>query len=128
MTDEEWQHLYENFETTELLSAVDAVDSLRDDLNDGEGCRPPELRTNLLKLHELAMAVVNNGSQSQAAKMFDLAIELDEQVCHMMTGLEQIHGTLANLVVLYPAKALTQMAVGDTTVGSTPTRETKSLL
>ena len=30
MTDDEWQHLYENFETTELLSAVDAVDSLRD--------------------------------------------------------------------------------------------------
>jgi len=41
MTDEEWQHLYENFETTELLRAVDAVDSLRDDLNDGECFRPP---------------------------------------------------------------------------------------
>ena len=66
MTDEEWQHLYENFETTALLSAVDAVDSLRDDLNDGEGCRPPELRTNLLKLHELAMAVVNHGARSQS--------------------------------------------------------------
>jgi hypothetical protein len=32
MTEEEWQHLYENFETTALLSAVDAVDCLRDDL------------------------------------------------------------------------------------------------
>src|SRR5271157_175592 len=84
MTEEEWQHLYENFETTELLSAVDAVDCLRDDLNDGEGCRPPELRTNLLKLHELAMAVVNNGSRSQASKMFNLAMNLDEQVSHMM--------------------------------------------
>ena len=41
MTDEEWQHLYENFETTELLSAVDAVDSLRDDLNDGLLVLPP---------------------------------------------------------------------------------------
>ena len=37
MTDEEWQHLYENFETYALL---DAVDSLRDDLNDGDNCRP----------------------------------------------------------------------------------------
>jgi hypothetical protein len=55
MTEEEWQHLYKNFETAELLSAVDAVDCLRDDLNDGEGGRPLELRTNLLKLHELAM-------------------------------------------------------------------------
>ena len=63
MTEEEWQHLYENFETTALLSAVDAVDCLRDDLNDGEGCRPPELSTDLLKLHELAMAVVNNGAR-----------------------------------------------------------------
>ena len=70
--------LYENFETTELLSAVDAVDSLRDDLNDGECFRPPELRTNLLKLHELAMAVVNNGSRSQVSKMFDLGMDLDE--------------------------------------------------
>ena len=78
---EEWQHLYENFETTELLSAVDAVDSLRDDLNDGEGCRPPELRTDLLKLHELAMAVVNNGA---------------------MNELEQVQDTLAKLVALYP--------------------------
>ena len=83
MTEEEWQHLYENFETTELLSAVDAVDCLRDDLNDGEGCRPPELRTNLLKLHELA-------------------INLDEQVSHMMNELEQVQDTLAKLVALYP--------------------------
>ena len=83
MTEEEWQHLYENFETTELLSAVDAVDCLRDDLNDGEGCRPPELRTNLLKLHELAM-------------------NLDEQVSQMMNELEQVQDTLAKLVALYP--------------------------
>jgi hypothetical protein len=102
MTDKEWQHLYENFETTELLSAVDAVDSLRDDLNDGEGCRPPELCTNLLKLHELAMAVVNNGACSQASEMFNLTMDLDEQVSHMMTDLEQIQSTLAKLMVLYP--------------------------
>jgi hypothetical protein len=41
MTEEEWQHLYENFETTGLLSAVDAVDCLRNDLNDGEGFGRP---------------------------------------------------------------------------------------
>ena len=102
MTDEEWQHLYENFETTELLSAVDTVDSLRDDLNDGEYSRPPELRTNLLKLHELAMAVVNNGARGQASEMFDLAMDLEEQVSHMRTNLEQIQDTLAKLIALYP--------------------------
>lgn len=53
----------ENFDTTTLLRAVDAVDELRDDLNDGEDGSPPQLRTDLLKLHQLAMAVFNEGAQ-----------------------------------------------------------------
>ena len=81
MTDDDWQHLYENFETYALLDAVDAVDRLRDDLNDGECGRPPELRTNLLKLHGLAMAAVNQGAVSQ-----------------MLTQLEHIQDTLSQLV------------------------------
>jgi hypothetical protein len=37
ITDEEWNELApENFDTTALLRAVDAVDELRGDLNDGE--------------------------------------------------------------------------------------------
>lgn len=102
MTEEEWQHLYENFETADLLSAVNAVDSLRDDLNDGEHGRPPQLHTDLLKLHQMAMAVVNNGSRTLAAGMFDLAMDLDEQVSRMTNELEQIQDTLAKLVALYP--------------------------
>lgn len=60
ITDDEWDKLSpENFETHSLLRAVDAVDELRDDLNDGEHATPPQLRTDLLKLHQLAMAVIN---------------------------------------------------------------------
>ena len=75
---------------------------MRGDLNDGEYSRPTELRTNLLKLHELAMAVVNNGARGQASEMFDLAMDSEEQVSHMMTNLEQIQDTLAKLIALYP--------------------------
>ena len=102
MTDEEWENLNENFETTDLLSAVDAVDSLRAELNDGKGLEPPELRTGMLRLHDLAMAVVNNGERDQASEMFDLALDLEDQVSSMMTELEQIQDTLAKLVALYP--------------------------
>ncbi|MBK7955695.1 MAG: hypothetical protein IPK02_18070 [Candidatus Accumulibacter sp.] len=56
----------ENFETHSLLRAVDAVDELRADLNDGEYVTPPQLRTDLLKLHRLAMAVINEGSHSRS--------------------------------------------------------------
>jgi hypothetical protein len=50
----------------------------------------------------MAMAVVKNGACSHATEMFDLAMDLDEQVRNMMTNLEQIQDTLAKLVALYP--------------------------
>jgi hypothetical protein len=34
--------------------------------------------------------------------LFDLAMNLDEQVGHMMNELEQVQDTLAKLVALYP--------------------------
>ena len=64
VTEDELQHLYENFETTWLLSAVDKLDEVRSILLDGENLEPPEIRTALLKLHGLAMAVVNEGVTS----------------------------------------------------------------
>jgi len=45
MTDAEWQHLYESFETYALLNAVNAVDRLRDDPNDGDDCQPQNCGT-----------------------------------------------------------------------------------
>ena len=103
ITDEEWDKLSpETFETHSLLRAVDAMDELRDDLNDGEDAAPPQLRTDLLKLHQLAMAVINEGSRSQVADLFELAGDLDEQVSYMMTKLEEIQDTLSRLTALYP--------------------------
>ena len=103
ITDEEWSKLSpENFETHALLRAVDAVDELRDDLNDGAYAAPPQLRTDLLKLHQLAMAVINEGSRSQVVDLFELAGDLDEQVSCMMTKLAEIQKTLSRLTALYP--------------------------
>ena len=102
MTDEEWQHLYENFETTNLLAAVDALDGVRGVLGDGPNWEPPELRINLLKLHQLAMDVVNQGDKDQAQEMFDLANELDMEVFGLIESLEAIQSVLSALTELYP--------------------------
>jgi hypothetical protein len=103
ITGEEWDKLSpENSETHSLLRAVDAVDELRDDLNDGEYATPPQLRTDLLKRHPLAMAGVNEGSRSQVADLFELAGDLDEQVSTMMTKREEVQETLSRLTALYP--------------------------
>ncbi len=103
ITDEEWGELCpENFETRALLRTVNAVDNLRDDLNDTEDGGPPQLRIDLLKLHQLAMAVFNEGSRSQVADLFEFAVELENQVLGMMSSLEQVQETLSQLTELYP--------------------------
>ena len=57
ITDEEWDNLApEHFDTTTLLRAVDAIDKIRVDLSNGEYGEPPQIRTDILELHQLAMA------------------------------------------------------------------------
>jgi hypothetical protein len=103
ITDAEWEKLDpENFDTYTLLDAVAAVDKMRDHLNDGEDGRPPELRTDLLKLHQVAMDVFNHRYQSRIPDLFDLAFELEDQVDSLMELLEQVRGTLSRLTALYP--------------------------
>lgn len=103
ITDDEWDALREEtFDTTAILRAVDAVDEMRLDLNDGLDGSPPPLRTDLLTLHQLAMSVVNRGARSQVEDLFDAVVELEDQVSGLMNSLEQIQGTLSGLTALYP--------------------------
>jgi hypothetical protein len=103
ITDAEWDELTpDNFETASLLRAVDAVDAMRQELNDGEDGSPPQLRTDLLTLHQLAMAVFNEGARSQVAELFEFAVDLEDQVLDLMASLEQVQETLSQLTELYP--------------------------
>ena len=102
MTDEEWQHLYENFETMDLLDAVSHIDAARSSLGDGPNFEPPELRTNLLKLHQMAMDVVNNGWTDKAYDMFMLAEDLDSEVFQTIENLEAVSKILSRLTDLFP--------------------------
>ena len=78
------------------------MDELRGDLNDTDEGDPPQLRTDLLKLHQFAMAVFNDGSRSQVANLFECALDLEDQVLGMMAVLEQVQETLSQLTQLYP--------------------------
>lgn len=101
MTDDELQHLAENFETTALLTAVDQLDTVRGLLRD-DGFAPPEIRNDLLKLHGLAMDVVNNGFVHKAPDLFELADDLSFQVFEMIEALQQVQDTLDKLAGLCP--------------------------
>lgn len=101
MTDEEWERLQDGFDTRRLLDAVGDVDELRGHLSD-DGLRPPEIRDRLLKLHELAMAVVNDGAQEQAAALFDLAGELGDEAFDILEAATRLHEALSALTDLRP--------------------------
>ena len=102
MTKAEWERLYNGFETRSLLEAVDAIDEIRSQLGNDEDGGPPELRTDLLRLHDRAMSVVNDGSLSGSEAMFDLAEELDAQVFELTTALEKVEATLSLLLGFRP--------------------------
>ena len=107
---EESRNLQDNFETTWLLDAVGHVDELRGYLSDGENFEPPEIRTNLLKLHGLAMDVVNNGREGQLEKMAELASELEMQTLDMMQSLDALYQILSKLTELLPEDAFDSAA------------------
>lgn len=94
MPNPEFHHtFYEKFETSDLLDAVSHLDILRQALSDDEDWRPPEVRQDLLKLHQLAMEVSHRGDMTQAQPMFDLAFEIEDQlltVWESLTAIEKI--------------------------------------
>ena len=55
-------------------------------MNNGEGGSLPQLRTGLLELHQLAMAVFKEGSRNQVADLFEIAVNLEDQVFSMMNA------------------------------------------
>jgi hypothetical protein len=102
VNERDWQRLTEGYETSQLLDAVDALDEARGVLGDDEHGGPPRLRTNLLRLHGLAMDVVGEGFVSKAAGMFDLADDLALEVSGVLEALERVQGALERLVELRP--------------------------
>jgi len=102
MNENAWQKLYENYETTWLLDAVDKLDELRTYLADGGALEPPQIRTDLLKLHSLAMNVVNHSEASQLQEMMDLAFDLEDQTSDMLATLKKVHETIQKLIDLLP--------------------------
>ena len=103
ISDADWEKFTQaDFETASLLRAVDAIDEMRDHLNDRQDGAPPELRTDLLRLHGLAMAAINNGSRSRVLELFDLASDIDERVGLLMDSLVTVEETIEELLSLYP--------------------------
>lgn len=101
MSDRDREALHDNFDTADLLKAVDCLDALRGLLSDREQFQPV-LRGELLKLHGLAMKVIGEGATAGARDMFELAADLEDQVGAMAEEIDQIADTLTRQLSLRP--------------------------
>ena len=101
-TEEEMRRLYEGFEPHDLLDAVDLLDEMRSRFQGPGTDAPSELSIDVLKLHGLAIAVVNNGAASKTQAMFDLANHVQDEIASMRESIGKIEKTLNRLMDLYP--------------------------
>ncbi len=69
----------DEFETNDLLEAVDDLDTIRDILADGPNLEPPQLRIDLMRLHKLAMRVCKKG-EDDSSELVQLAIDIEDQL------------------------------------------------
>ncbi len=69
----------DEFETNDLLEAVDDLDTIRDILADGPNLEPPQLRIDLMRLHKLAMRVCKKG-EDDSSELVELAIDIEDQL------------------------------------------------
>lgn len=102
INDQEWDAIEDGLDTAGLLDTVDAVDRLRAELASGELGEPPQIRDDLLRLHQLALLVRERRSEADAVELFDLSTDLDLLVGELMDALGEIQSAISAVSALYP--------------------------
>lgn len=103
LTDEQKEHIYENFDSSEILEAVDAVDKLRGLFADRDICRPPEIREDLMNLHGVVFeSITQNGTHEEEANMLEMVIDIEDVLVDAREAIEQISDVMDRLQALVP--------------------------
>jgi len=95
--------LWQEYQTTDILHAVDALDEMRGIMSD-DGIKPPEIRDNLLKLHEFAHELLNEGFQltdEQSEEFCELLDEVKSEIYYLQERLEKIDAAITPLEKLF---------------------------
>jgi len=97
---EEDRDSLDDFDTQEILYAVDSLDELRDALGD-KSVSPPELRNQLLNLHSLLFDVIREGGDIDD-EIFNLKDDIIQSLGIIMHNAEQIYEKINELADLLP--------------------------
>ena len=103
ITPEQRHNIDENFETEELLNIIDDLDEIRDIIADTEDCKPPQIRRDLLELHQLIFNMVKQGG-SLTDEIYDLTGDISMTMSTIIEVAERIMDTVDQLEDLLPER------------------------
>jgi hypothetical protein len=96
--------LWQDYDTMEILHAVDALDAVRYVIADDDDFRPPEIRRQLIRIHKLALKQLGEGltlDDKEVAELANLVDEINTVVSDMIEQLEKIKEALKPLEKMY---------------------------
>jgi hypothetical protein len=97
--------LRDKYDTSSLLDAIDALDTIRSIVASGPDLEPPKLRQDLFNLHTAMDKIINEDAdvpQDDDANPFYLADDIDSQVSEIGEAAETIPSALSDLVYFCP--------------------------
>ncbi len=96
--------LAEDYETMDLLGAVDSLDAIRYLTGDQGINMPPQLRFDLMELHSLMFRLLREGgklSKKEKEKLFDLIESTEDDIYTIIENAEKIMKILRPLYELF---------------------------
>lgn len=89
--------LYEEFDSRVLLDAVSHLDTMRRHLADRLPYQPPQIRKDLMDLHEMVMDVSNGSSKHNLDDIYEALDEVETPVFKIMEAAENLLAVLSKL-------------------------------
>ena len=97
LNEEGMEELWNDYDTTRIFYAVDALDKVRYVIGDDEDFRPPEIRQQLLRIHKLASNTLTGGYNLTDEEVEELASLVDEADMTIFDMVEELKKILAAL-------------------------------
>lgn len=104
LNEEGIEQLWQEYNTMEILDAVDELDKVRYVISDDYDFRPPEIRSQLLKIHTLAFKQLGEGftlKDKEVEELSDLIDEVNMTVSDMIEQLRRIREALKPLEKMF---------------------------
>lgn len=91
------EELYNEFESFSLLTAIDHLDEMRQHLADRVLFEPPQIRQDLMKLHEMVMDASNGSSEYSIEDISEQLWDIESDICAIQEAADKLLNIFSDL-------------------------------